>query len=128
MDDHEFRRLIAPLVRSRRWMLIISGGLFLIGAGQLLGMLWVAAMIPTWGVALFWKFLGLPAGILALLASWQMFRLYRLHSMSSRSIQLSILLEVSERARLVLIFTGVMMLLIIFLMMGEAFWSSAMFG
>ena len=128
MDDQEFLALIAPLVRSRRWLLIISGGLFLIGAGQILGMIWVATLNPTWSVALLWKLLSLPVGILALLASWQMFRLNRLLSTSSRSIQLPIVSEVSERARLALIFTGVMMLLFIFLIAGEVFWLSAIFG
>ena len=97
-------------------------------AGQLLGLLWIAAWIPDWGVPLFWKFLGLPVGILALLAGWQMFRLYRLLSMSLRSIQLSIVSEVAERTRLVLIYTGVMMLLFIFIIGGEIFWSPSMFG
>jgi len=128
MDDQEFRELIAPLVRSRQWLLIISGGMSLIGAGQFLGLLWIAAWIPDWGVPLFWKFLGLPVGILALLAGWQMFRLYRLLSMSLRSIQLSIVSEVADRTRLVLIYTGVMMLLFIFIIGGEIFWSPSMFG
>ena len=128
MDDQEFRALIAPLVRSRRWVLIISGGLFLVGAGQLVGMIMIAAMISVRNVAFFWKLLGLPAGILAVLASWQLFRLYRLLSMSSRSAQLSIVSEVAERARLALIFTGVMTLLFIFLTAGELFWSSAIYG
>ena len=128
MDDQEFRALIAPLARSRRWVLIISGGLFLFGAGQLVGMIMIAAMISTRNVAFFWKLLGLPAGILAVLASWQMFRLYRLLSMSLRSVQLSIVSEVAERARLALIFTGVMTLLFIFLTAGELFWSSAIYG
>jgi len=128
MDDQEFHAFIAPLVRSRRWVLVISGGLFLIGAGQLVGLVWVAAMVSAWEVALFWKFWGLPVGILSLLASWQMFRLHRLLSMCMRSTQLSIMSEVSERARLALVFTGVMMLLLIFLTAGEIFWSSAIYG
>ena len=128
MDGQEFRELIAPLVRSRQWLLIISGGMSLIGAGQLLGLLWIAAWIPDWGVPLFWNFLGLPVGIFALLAGWQIFRLYRLLSMSLRSIQLSIVSELAERTRLVLIYTGVMMLLFIFIIGGEIFWSSSMFG
>ena len=104
------------------------GGGFLIGAGQLVGMIWVAVLISTWEVALFWKLLGLPIGILSLLASWQMFLLHRLLSMSIRTTQPSIVSEISDRARLALIFTGVMMLLLIFLTAGEIFWSAAIFG
>lgn len=128
MDDQEFRGLISPLVRSRWWVLVISGGLFLVGSVQLVGLVMITAMISTRNVAFFWKLLGLPAGILAVLAGWQMFRLYRLLSMSLRSVQLSIASEVAERARLALIFTGVMTLLFIFLTAGELFWSSAIYG
>ena len=129
MDDQEFRAFLAPLVRSRPWVLIISGGLFLVGAVQLVGVIIIASMISTRDVVFFWKLLSsLPVGLLAVLASWQMFRLYRLLSMSSRSIQHAIVSEVAARARLALLYTGVMMLLFIFVMAGEFFWSSAIYG
>lgn len=128
MDDHELRTLIEPLVRSRLWVLIVSGGLFLVGAAQLIGVIMIVGMTSTPDVATFWKLLGLPAGILAVLAGWQMFRLYRLLSMSPRSVQLPIVSEVAQRARLALLFTGVMTLLFIFVTAGEIFWSSAIYG
>jgi hypothetical protein len=128
MDDHEYRALIAPLVKSRLWVLIVSGGLFLVGAGQFVGVIMVVVMIKTRDVAYFWKLLALPAGILAVLAGWQLAKMFRLLSMSSRSIQLSIVSEVSARARLALIFTGIMTLLFIFLTGGEVFWSAAIYG
>ena len=128
MDDQQFQALMAPLVKSRLWVLVVSGGLFFVGAGQFIGVITIALMVNTRDVAYFWKLLGLPAGILAVLASWQLFRLYRLLSMSSRSFQFSIVSEVSTRARLALIYTGTMTLLFIFLTAGEIFWSAAVYG
>ena len=119
MGDSQMHETMNGISRSWPWFVAAGGGLLVYGLISLASALFVAVVVDTRDLALFFELLSLPMGVLAVLCGYQLIRVARILADSSGGRGIEFSADFFRRLRLAAIFGGSLSLVLLFVIVSN---------
>ena len=119
MGDSQMRDTKKSICRSWPWFVAAGGGLLLYGLISIASALFVAVMVDTRDIALFFELLTLPMGVLAVLCGYQLIRVARILAGSSEARGIELSADFFRHLRLAAVFGGSLSLVLLFVILSN---------